>query len=95
MQAQALPLLLDQTKRDAIIVAPTGTGKTLVFLTTLLSILSKRSTKDDNHKKRDKRKRAIILAPTKELAKQTEQELSKLKESHFQSDHGHHSVETS
>lgn len=81
VQAQSLPFLLDQTKRDAIIVAPTGTGKTLVFLTTLLSILSKRSTKDDNHKKRDKRKRAIMLAPTKELAKQTEQELSKLKDS--------------
>ena len=81
VQAQSLPLLLDQAKRDAIIVAPTGTGKTLVFLTTLLSILSKKSTKDNNSKKRDKRKRAIILAPTKELAKQTEQELSKLKDS--------------
>ena len=35
VQAQALPLLLTQPDRDAIIVAPTGTGKTLVYLLAL------------------------------------------------------------
>ena len=82
VQAQALPLLLEQRERDAIIVAPTGTGKTLVFLTTILAVLTKKDKGSKGHGRGDKRRRAIVLAPTKELVKQTEQELIKLRDPH-------------
>lgn len=62
IQDQAIPHGLDG--KDVIGIANTGTGKTAAFAIPLLnSILH------------DKSKRALILAPTRELAEQIEQEL--------------------
>lgn len=60
---QAIPLLLDQ--RDLIACAPTGSGKTLAFLLPIINRLA--SPKKVGF-------RAIILAPTRELAKQIHRE---------------------
>lgn len=65
VQAQAVPLLVEQPRRDAMIIAPTGTGKTLVFITSILAAISEESREG---------LKAIVLSPTCELARQTEQE---------------------
>ena len=52
---QAIPILFE--KRDAIILAETGSGKSLAFITPLLHM----------HKRGDGLK-AVIVAPTRELA---------------------------
>ena len=81
VQAQAIPLLTEQMERDAIVVAPTGTGKTLVFLASLLAKHSReRPLGEDNQDTPDDGLKAIILCPTKELAQQTEHELQRLLE---------------
>ena len=59
VQMQAIPLLMH--KREVICSAPTGSGKTLAFLIPL--ILQLKESKSIGF-------RAIILAPTRELAKQ-------------------------
>lgn len=59
IQMQAIPLLMN--KREVICSAPTGSGKTLAFLLPL--ILQLKEPKSIGF-------RAIILAPTRELAKQ-------------------------
>ncbi|RWS25456.1 hypothetical protein B4U80_03679 [Leptotrombidium deliense] len=63
VQMQTIPLLLD--RRELICCAPTGSGKTLSFLLPL--ILDLKEPKNCGF-------RAIILAPTRELAKQTHRE---------------------
>jgi superfamily II DNA/RNA helicase len=52
---QGIPILFD--KKDAIILAETGSGKSLAFITPLIHL----------HKKGDGLK-AIIIAPTRELS---------------------------
>lgn len=52
---QGIPILFD--KKDAIVLAETGSGKSLSFITPLIHL----------HKKGDGLK-AIILAPTRELS---------------------------
>src|SRR5699024_6241815 len=63
IQMQVIPLMLDQ--REMIACAPTGSGKTLSFLLPII-----------HHLKEPKSLgfRAIILAPTRELAKQIHRE---------------------
>ena len=62
IQEQAIPLVLDG--RDVLGLAQTGTGKTAAFLLPILQRLSKGPTRQT---------RALIVAPTRELAEQTHQ----------------------
>lgn len=62
IQRQATTILLEQ--HELLAVAPTGSGKTLAFL---LPVIVKLRGKDDTCKG----PRAVILAPTKELAQQS------------------------
>ncbi|HHK67321.1 MAG TPA: DEAD/DEAH box helicase [Candidatus Acetothermia bacterium] len=63
IQAQAIPVVL--AERDVLGIAQTGTGKTAVFILPILQ----RLLKGKAH-----RVRALILAPTRELAEQINQE---------------------
>ena len=67
IQIHSIPLLL--RGRDFLGIAQTGTGKTAAFALPILNILSKR---EDNDKHRQPR--ALILAPTRELAIQINDE---------------------
>jgi len=66
IQQQAIPVLLEN--RDMIASAQTGTGKTAAYL---LPVLHKLALK----KKRDYSINTLILAPTRELAMQIDQQL--------------------
>ncbi len=68
IQAQAIPLLLQG--RDVLGIAQTGTGKTASFALPILQDLFEHPS----HKK-SKNPRALILAPTRELASQIDHEL--------------------
>lgn len=59
IQSQAIPLVM--SGRDVMGLAQTGTGKTAAFVLPILERLSK---------KHDKNIRALIIAPTRELAQQ-------------------------
>jgi ATP-dependent RNA helicase RhlE len=63
IQQQAIPPILEG--RDVLATAQTGTGKTAGFMLPLLQRLHK-----SQDKKQDKRPRALILAPTRELTAQ-------------------------
>ncbi|CAH0526642.1 DEAD/DEAH box helicase [Vibrio hippocampi] len=67
IQAQAIPLILQGD--NLIAAAQTGTGKTASFVLPILQRLS------EGQAGRKKRARAIILAPTRELALQVEQSI--------------------
>jgi ATP-dependent RNA helicase RhlE len=67
IQAQAIPLILEHT--DLIACAQTGTGKTASYL---LPVLQHISTSDKKHTQ------ALILAPTRELAQQIDQQVEGL-----------------
>ena len=67
IQAQAIPYLLQG--KDLLGVAQTGTGKTAAFALPLLQLL------DAAEPARAKRPRALILAPTRELALQIHDEI--------------------
>lgn len=67
IQAQAIPLILQHT--DLIACAQTGTGKTASYL---LPVLQHISTSDKKHTQ------ALILAPTRELAQQIDQQVEGL-----------------
>ncbi|KAL6628118.1 P-loop containing nucleoside triphosphate hydrolase protein [Neocallimastix sp. 'constans'] len=83
IQAKSIPYLLNQTKRekgspvdgDVIIQAQTGSGKTLTFL---LPIISRLLSIDDDSVDRSIGTLAIILVPTRELAKQIQQVMENL-----------------
>ena len=68
VQMQATPVLL--AGRDAFIIAPTGSGKTLVFV---LALITKLLSKGSNHLGIQ----AIVISPTRELAQQTKDEFRK------------------
>lgn len=56
---------------DLITIAPTGSGKTLAFLiSTIHGILEDQKTENDNLEKGDHQVKALIVAPTHELADQ-------------------------
>lgn len=63
IQDQAIPLILD--KQDVIGIAGTGTGKTAAFLIPLINFVIK-----------EKHKKVLIIAPTRELAVQIQSELN-------------------
>ncbi len=67
VQAQTIPLLLEG--KDIIVRSKTGSGKTMAFLLPILQNLQPKGLQ------------ALILAPTRELALQTEKEIRKLDKS--------------
>ncbi|KAF5299388.1 hypothetical protein FQR65_LT09429 [Abscondita terminalis] len=74
IQRQAIPIGMQN--RDIIGVAETGSGKTLAFLIPLLSWIQS-LPKIERNEDADQGPYAIILAPTRELAQQIEEETSK------------------
>jgi ATP-dependent RNA helicase RhlE len=68
IQAASIPLILEG--RDLIGIAQTGTGKTAAFTLPMLSMLSKRLASGG-----PKHTRALILAPTRELVVQIDENL--------------------
>ena len=68
IQARAIPAVLD--RRDVLGGAQTGTGKTAAFSLPMLQILSGAEFNGQN-----KRPRALVLAPTRELAAQVHQSI--------------------
>jgi ATP-dependent RNA helicase RhlE len=70
IQSQAIPRLLQG--RDLLGIAQTGTGKTAAFALPLLQRLD-----EENSPARPRRPRALILAPTRELALQIHDELER------------------
>lgn len=71
IQSQAIPQLL--RGRDLLGIAQTGTGKTAAFALPLLQRLD-----DEDSPARPRRPRALVLAPTRELALQIHEELTRL-----------------
>ena len=65
IQKQAIPIILNG--KDLIACAQTGTGKTAAFVLPLLSLLSKY--------KKKKNVKALIITPTRELAKQIDMQI--------------------
>ncbi|KAK5156451.1 hypothetical protein LTR04_005627 [Oleoguttula sp. CCFEE 6159] len=85
VQLGSLPLLLEATGIDLLTVAPTGSGKTLAFLIpTISALLQERQKGDEGDIQREDNKsaysgpKAIVVAPTKELASQIVNEGRKL-----------------
>lgn len=74
IQRQAIPIGMQN--RDIIGVAETGSGKTLAFLIPLLSWIQS-LPKIERNEDADQGPYAIILAPTRELAQQIEEETVK------------------
>jgi len=66
VQEQTIPIIL--TKKDAIVTAQTGTGKTAAFALPILQLLF---DKQDSTKK-GKKIKALVVSPTRELAIQIE-----------------------
>ena len=66
VQAKTLPLMMEG--RDLIAIAPTGTGKTCAFGIPMLEYMDLK----------DKRIQEVVLCPTRELAVQIGEELTKL-----------------
>jgi superfamily II DNA/RNA helicase len=62
-QMQAIPLLLD--KRQVLVCAPTGSGKTAAYLVPLLHLLSQKKREETKKKSIS----AVIVAPTRELVR--------------------------
>ncbi|XP_033734670.1 probable ATP-dependent RNA helicase DDX52 [Pecten maximus] len=69
IQMQAIPVMLH--RREIMACAPTGSGKTAAFIIPILHHLKE---------PRNQGFRALVLAPTRELAKQTYREFQKLSE---------------
>jgi ATP-dependent RNA helicase DDX54/DBP10 len=76
VQRKALPVVLSGA--DTVVMARTGSGKTIAFLIPLLETLL--ANTDAEHQ-REKGIRAVVLSPTRELSLQTLKVLTKL--SHF------------
>jgi ATP-dependent RNA helicase RhlE len=71
VQEQAIPLVLD--KKNLVVSAQTGTGKTAAFA---LPILQRLFDRQDTPKK-GKKIRALVISPTRELALQIEENFQK------------------
>lgn len=76
IQMQAIPIQLKN--RDILAAAPTGSGKTAAYTIPLLSKLAKEI--DNATEDSTAGIKAVILAPTKELADQIDREVCRLKE---------------
>lgn len=79
VQRAALPVLLGDPERDALVVGPTGTGKTLMYIVGTTSALEDPKESNDNNIKVVKAS-VLVLAPTAELAAQIEREFGKFTE---------------
>ena len=73
VQAAALPAILQG--QDVLATAPTGSGKTAAFV---LPLLQRLLAEPDDLARRPRPLRALILAPTRELALQTAEVLQRL-----------------
>ncbi|KAI8913053.1 P-loop containing nucleoside triphosphate hydrolase protein [Powellomyces hirtus] len=83
IQRAALPSLLINRDKDHVLQAQTGSGKTLAFLLPILHrlLLAEQEFNNGNHNdtlNREMGTLAIVLAPTRELAKQIETVLNSL-----------------
>ncbi|MCE9619545.1 MAG: DEAD/DEAH box helicase [Planctomycetes bacterium] len=79
-EVQAGTIVAAISGRDIVAVAPTGTGKTLAYLLPIATRLrADRPTEDNRHFTDPRaRLRAIVLAPTRELAQQIGKEATQL-----------------
>ena len=79
-EVQAGTITAAITGRDIVAVAPTGTGKTLAYLLPIATRLRADKPSHDNKHFADQRARlrAIVLAPTRELAQQIGKEAEQL-----------------
>ncbi len=68
IQQQAIPCILKGD--DLLATAQTGTGKTASFALPIIHQLAQSTRSGEPHKRRPKRFRALVLAPTRELAQQ-------------------------
>jgi len=68
IQLQAIPVILE--RKDILAGAQTGTGKTAGFTLPILELLMQKQIKQEKFKVR-----ALVLAPTRELAAQVEQNI--------------------
>ncbi|KAI0700415.1 P-loop containing nucleoside triphosphate hydrolase protein [Cytidiella melzeri] len=75
IQSHGIPILLE--KRDLAAISPTGTGKTLAYLLPLMSLLNAPAGKSSGSHT-GPGVRAVVLAPTRELAHQIHNECLKL-----------------
>ncbi|KAK0233766.1 P-loop containing nucleoside triphosphate hydrolase protein [Armillaria fumosa] len=75
IQSYGIPILLES--RDLAAISPTGTGKTLSYLLPVISFLDAPTSSAENGKY-GSGVRAVVLAPTKELAHQIHNECLKL-----------------
>ncbi|KAI4519862.1 P-loop containing nucleoside triphosphate hydrolase protein [Schizophyllum commune Tattone D] len=75
IQSHGIPILLE--KRDLAAISPTGTGKTLSYLLPIMTALESPATSNESV---GKGVRAVIVAPTRELAHQIHNECLKLAE---------------
>ncbi|KAL1663555.1 P-loop containing nucleoside triphosphate hydrolase protein [Schizophyllum commune] len=75
IQSHGIPILLE--KRDLAAISPTGTGKTLSYLLPIMAALKSPATSNESA---GKGVRAVIVAPTRELAHQIHNECLKLAE---------------
>jgi len=71
VQEKAIPVIL--TKKDVIVAAQTGTGKTATFALPIIQGL----IKEQDAEKRAKKIKALVLSPTRELAQQIEANFKK------------------
>jgi len=69
IQAQGLPIVM--SGRNLVGIAQTGSGKTLAFLLPALMHIAK--MREEGHAKPNKGPSVLIMAPTRELAKQIEE----------------------
>lgn len=82
VQRKALPVVLSGS--DTVVMARTGSGKTVAFLIPLLETLLASEQQQQQHAQQNQRSRgvrAIVLSPTRELSLQTLRVLKKL--AHF------------
>lgn len=70
--------LLSWQKRDLAAISPTGTGKTLSYLIPIMATLTDPISKSIQPEKNGRGARAVIVAPTRELAHQIHNECLKL-----------------
>lgn len=68
VQKKTIPLFLQG--KDLFVLAPTGTGKTYAFALPLFSLLKDDEKKGDIRERKKGCPRAVVLAPTRELAQQ-------------------------
>ncbi|KAG7090794.1 hypothetical protein E1B28_009878 [Marasmius oreades] len=76
IQSYGIPILLES--RDLAAVSPTGTGKTLSYLLPVLAALKHPASSKQEDSGDGSGVRALVLAPTKELAHQIHNECLKL-----------------